>query len=695
MLLAALALFVALAPAARPLRNVVFDGYQRLLPLERTTEPVAIVLIDEEALLHYGQWPWPRTRVAELVVRISQYQPAAIGLDLLFPEPDRFSPGAIADELPILPENLAQALRSFPSNDERFAELIRGRNVVMGFGGLDYIDTRFRDPPRAAPIVTSRVDLDRFRTQPGHIASLDLIDAAAAGHGLLTGPEDRVVRAVPYVSRVHDVLVPALGVEVLRVATRSGLRLQGEPGGLLTLRFADISTTLQDDGTTWLRFSHYDSNRAIPAQAIFTGAVDAERLRGKIVLLGVSGLGLVDFKTTPLGEVVPGVAIHGQVIENLFNDVSLVRLEEAPLVEAAALVLCGLLLIIYVPRVSALKAIHLAFGMVVVLFGMGFIAFHRFQLLFDFAWPAIGTVAVFTSAIVGTLTEIERQRRVLRDQAARMAGEVNAARRIQMGLLPDPHELPGDGRRFQIAAELEPARTVGGDFYDCFMLGDRRLFFVVADVSGKGLPAALFMASVKSHLKSAALRGGEVGDVLSRAQEEINRENPEQLFVTAFAAIVDIETGDMEFANAGHEPPFVRTPRGAPERIMEAGGPPLCVIQEFAYQTWRRKLIAGEWLCVVTDGATEAMNPQRDFFGVERLRTSLSWMPEDADPAELIRRLREDIARFAAGAEPADDITLLVLKWMGKERVDSRPGPLPSDAYPGEDPGARQTATGR
>jgi len=186
-------------------------------------------------------------------------------------------------------------------------------------------------------------------------------------------------------------------------------------------------------------------------------------------------------------------------------------------------------------------------------------------------------------------------------------------------------------------------------------------------VSGKGLPAALFMASVKSHLKSAALRGGEVGDMLSRAQEEIARENPEQLFVTAFAAIVDVENGEVEFANAGHEPPFMRTPRGAPERVMDAGGPPLCVLQEFRYVTWRRKLAPGEWLCIVTDGATEAMNPQREFFGVERLRTSLSWMPEDAEPAELIRRLRDDIGRFAAGAEAADDITLLVLRWMGTE----------------------------
>src|SRR5207244_4811772 len=163
-------------------------------------------------------------------------------------------------------------------------------------------------------------------------------------------------------------------------------------------------------------------------------------------------------------------------------------------------------------------------------------------------------------------TETERQRRVLRDQAAQMAGEVNAARRIQMGLLPDPRELLGDERRFQLAAQLEPARTVGGDFYDCFMLDRRRLFLVVADVSGKGLPAALFMASVKSHLKSAALRGGDVGEVLTRAQGEIERENPEQLFVTAFAAILDVSNGVLEYSSAGHEPPFARTPRGGPER---------------------------------------------------------------------------------------------------------------------------------
>jgi serine phosphatase RsbU (regulator of sigma subunit) len=212
---------------------------------------------------------------------------------------------------------------------------------------------------------------------------------------------------------------------------------------------------------------------------------------------------------------------------------------------------------------------------------------------------------------------------------------------------------------------LEPARTVGGDFYDCFMIDDKRLVFVVADVAGKGLPAALFMASVKSHIKSSALRGGDMGEVLTRAQSEIERENPEQLFVTAFAGVLDVETGVLEYSSAGHEPPFARRANGAPERFAIPGGPPLCVVQDFKYVAARRRLEPGEWLCAVTDGATEAMNSAREFFGVERLRTTLSWMPEDIDPVELVRRLREDLQRFSGAAEIADDITLLAVRWNG------------------------------
>ena len=668
-LLASLSLFALFSPTAQVLRNAVFDGYQRLFPLERAASPVTVVVIDENSIARYGQWPWPRTRMAELITQISRHQPAAIGLDLLFAEPDRFSPGEIAAQLPVLPEELKRTLEAIPSNDQRFAEAIRGRNVVLGISAENQPDARFPRAPAAAPVVVSPEAATGLRRYPAHIGNLEVIDRAAAGRGLMNaGPLDQVVRVVPLVAQVQGSIVPSLGVETLRVAVDAGLRLAAPGNGLLELSFGDAATRMQDDGNTWLRFSPYEADEAVPAAAVLSGEVNPEKLRGKAVLVGVSGLGLLDYKTTPLGQFIPGVFVHAQVIENLYNHVALVRPAYAHYVEVALMLLCGLVLILAVPRMSALQSINLTLAMAVVLVGAGLIAFVHQSILFDPAWPVIGTLAVFLAAVVGTLAEAERQRRVLREQAAHMAGEVDAARRIQMGLLPDPNETLAHDRRFRLAAALEPARTVGGDFYDCFMVDARRLVFVVADVSGKGLPAALFMASAKSHIKSAALREHEIGEALTRAQDEIARENPEQLFVTAFAGSLDVQTGVLEYANAGHEPPFRRKRHGPPERLGRPSGPPLCVVEDFDYPTERLQMESGEWLCLVTDGATEAMNRAREFFGVERLRTSLSWVSEDGEPAEVVKRVSEDVQRFADGAEPADDITLMALRWDGARR---------------------------
>jgi len=243
-------------------------------------------------------------------------------------------------------------------------------------------------------------------------------------------------------------------------------------------------------------------------------------------------------------------------------------------------------------------------------------------------------------------------------------GELEAAHRIQMGLLPAPHELFKDEKRFQLEAVLEPARTVGGDFYDCFMLDANRLFFIVADVSGKGLPAALFMAAVKSHIKSAALQThDDIGGIVRQAQADIARENPELLFVTAFAGVLDARDGRLEYINAGHEPPYVRRPGGTTFRLELANGPPLGTMDGFAYSPGSRHMTQGEWLCVVTDGVTEAMNPARELFTAARLKTVLDAPPELNWPGEVVRRAQEAVNEFAAGADPADDLTLLVVRW--------------------------------
>ncbi len=214
---------------------------------------------------------------------------------------------------------------------------------------------------------------------------------------------------------------------------------------------------------------------------------------------------------------------------------------------------------------------------------------------------------------------------------------------------------------------MQPAREVGGDLYDFFMLDRDRVFFVVGDVSGKGLPASIFMAVSKALCKSAALRRGrDVGDMLTEVGAEIARENPEALFVTAFAAILDANTGDLIYSSAGHDAPYVVSARRHDvARMDQAGGPPLCVLDGHRYASARHTLAPGETLCVYTDGVTEAMSPSGGLYGRERLRAVLE-RTRDATTVDAVgNAVLEDVAEFVVGGEPADDLTLVVLRWKG------------------------------
>ncbi|HTL26913.1 MAG TPA: PP2C family protein-serine/threonine phosphatase, partial [Burkholderiales bacterium] len=194
------------------------------------------------------------------------------------------------------------------------------------------------------------------------------------------------------------------------------------------------------------------------------------------------------------------------------------------------------------------------------------------------------------------------------------------------------------------------------------------LFFVIGDVSGKGLPASLFMALSKSLLKSIALREpDDAGRILSRANTEIARENPESLFTTAYAGLLDLDTGRMTMASAGHEPPFRRRTGGALERVAAPGEPPLCIVENFQYTTAPHAMEPGEWLCFVTDGVTEAMNARGELYGAERLEKILAQQREEASPAAVLTDIRDDVRSFVGDTEQSDDLTMLCLRWLGPE----------------------------
>jgi serine phosphatase RsbU (regulator of sigma subunit) len=512
---------------------------------------------------------------------------------------------------------------------------------------------------------------------PGERRSIEEIDRAARGHGLLNAiVEDGVVRRLPAVAQVGDALMPTLGIELLRVAAgEPGFGVHVNSGGVEAVRVGDLVVPTQPDGGVWLRYAPHDPARFVSAGDVLAREVDARTFEGKLVLIGVTALGLTDSQATPVGERMPGVEIHAQLIESIYDGALLSRPWWATWLEAALLLVAGLTLIAVVPALSVAMSGLLAASFVVATIGIGFALYLWWGVLLDVSVPVLGIGLLFTAMLGTTLTDVQSQRRALRRQvarqreaAARLAGELEAARRIQMGSLPHPGAVfPGE-TRFDLYAYLEPARAVGGDLYDFFRLDGDRIFMLVGDVAGKGLPGSLFMTVSKSLCKSIALRTArDVAAVMRDADREIARDNAEGLFVTLWAAIVDVAAGAVEYGSAGHDSPYLLRAGGRPFARLEAtGGPPLCVVDDFPYEAARYRMSRGEMLCVITDGVTEAMSATGELYGRARLEALLGRIPPGAGPEDVGEMLRRDVAEFTSGAEPADDVAILILRWNGE-----------------------------
>jgi len=661
-------------PVIGATRLTWLDRYQELSPRVRRSAPAVVVAIDEASLARFGQWPWPRNLVARLFDGIAAARPAAIGVDLLFPEPDRLSPEWLASSISGADPRLAERLARLPRHDATLAASIRSAPVALGIAGLE-AGTPSEGAPMTPSLQYNAESLRSLRRYASALRSLPEIDAAARGHGLLSADtEAGVVRRVPMVAVVGENPILPLSLETLRVASGEPLfSVRGGAAGVEAVGVGDLSVPTQPDGRVWVHYTPHDADRFVSAAEVLDGRMEADRLERKLVLVGVTGLGLIDYQSTPLGDRMPGIEIHAQVLENVFDGDLLVRPRWAPWIETLALLVAGFIVVYSVPRLSPGRSTTLVAFLLVVLGLAGFGAYRWAGLLLDASVPGAATAFLFAAMLAETLAEANAQKKSLQDRlqqereaAARLAGEFDAARRIQVGILPRPELAFSAERRFEIAASMDPAREVGGDLYDFFMLDEERMFFLVGDVSGKGLPASIFMAVSKALCKSAALRRGQrVEDVLREANSEIARENPESLFVTAFAGVLDTGTGRLEYCNAGHEPPFLLSPGGGIARLVEGGGPPLCVLDGFPYAAASHSMEPGSVVCVVSDGVTEAMNEAGELYGAQRLERALLSKATSGSPAAIVNAIKAEVSSFVGRAEVADDLTLLVLRWNG------------------------------
>ncbi len=644
------------------MRRGLFDSWQAAKPRHLSATDVRVVLIDDRSIEAVGPWQWPRYYLARLTEELAMRKARVIAFDILFPEHDRVSPETFVALYPELAPGAAAEVRALMPMDQLFGQVIGTAPVVLAHAGV--AEAPAGQPPLADAPVTGRLP-SAVDSWPAELAAIPELDDVAIGTGLVNArPDvDGAIRSVPLVVR-------AAGKPRLGFATEIARQMAGAEAVTVTgsnVRIGAHRVPIDRHGRMRLHFGRFPAEHIISAAEVLgrSPRLRDDEFAGKAVLIGLSAEGTADIAATAIAAEEFGPLIQAQAVDAILRGGWLVRPPWAGAAEWAA---AGLLALLALGNAFFGRGYRILLGaMFVAVPVTSWLAFSGAATLLDPARPMLVGGAALAGVAIGLFararTERERLRETLvqeRIATAETEGELQAARAIQLGMVPPRERLRSLDPRVELDALLEPARSIGGDYYDAMKLGGDRIGFAVADVTGKGVPAALFMAMSKA-LTSAALSRMEPDPAAIAAA--INAELlHEATSVTMLLGILDLRSGEVRMVSAGHEDPWLIAADGTARRLRLGGGLPLCVA-DLPYPVESMTLRAGDSLVLVTDGVTEAENAHGAFFG--RDKTPFSRELKGPNATELVEAVRAEVRKFEAGAEASDDLTVMALRYLG------------------------------
>ena len=441
-------------PPLQEVRLRSFDLFQVLRPREQQAlSPVVIVDIDEASLKEIGQWPWPRTVVADLVSKLKDRGAVAIGFDIIFAEPDRMSPAVAVESFRGLDDETRSKLASLPSNDEVLADAMKRARVIVGQSGSPLSQPR-SDAEKALQTGFAIIGPDPtplLVTFKGLLRNVPLIEQAAAGRGVLSIDPDRdgIIRRVPVILTAQDVLVPSLAMEMLRVVTGSGaIQVRADEAGVQSVGVRGLAVPTDNRGRVWVHFNKIDRERSyVSAKDLLQGRLPPDRVRGRLVLVGTSAIGLFDIKTTPVDAAMPGVEVHAQILESVLTKAQLAPVPDAIGAEIVIAVLLGLAIIVAAPALSPTVVVVLGAAMVAGLVGLSWYLFAMHSLLLDFTYPLMSSWLIYLVLTFVNYFREQRQRQQIRSAFGYYLSPYMVE---QLAKSPDKLVLGGEERRMTI-----------------------------------------------------------------------------------------------------------------------------------------------------------------------------------------------------------------------------------------------------
>ena len=593
-----------------------------------TSPDILIIGIDEEALTDLGPYQtWDRNVMASALEALASdpdKKPAVTAIDVLYA-------GETSGQADLrLAEAAGELGNVVTACMAEFGERITWENGLVSSYDTDAV-IGFEQPYEAL----------RRCTVQGHINAMSDVDGVVR-HGLLyVDPE----------MNGADGHVPSMSWMAARLFLE---QQEGEP------QEADDAGASADGRFFYIPYTGRpgDFYDGVSLSRLIRGEIPPDYWAGKIVLIGPYATALQDAYFTPIdkGAQMFGVEIQANMIQSFLENTTRRELPQLPQL-AVLFVLCAAAMMLFM-NMSVLEASLLA-GFLAAMGPVCSINLYNAGLVTHPLWAPVGVAVVYILAMAVHYMRTARERRALALEKERIAAELSLATRIQISALPK--EFP-KREKFHVYASMTPAKEVGGDFYDFFMMDEDHLGLVIADASGKGVPAALFMVVSSALIRNAAMGEYSPAKVLMTVNHQLCTRNPEEMFVTVWMGVLEVSTGRLTAANAGHEYPILKRPGKSFELFKDRHGLVLGAMDGVRYREYEIQMEPGTKLFVYTDGLSEATNASTVQFGTDRTIDALRGR-EDGSPEELVGAVLDAVEAFVAGAPQFDDLTMLCVEY--------------------------------
>ena len=649
----------------KSISNLSFDLYQKVFTLEKKDTDVVIIDIDEDSLGKFGQFPWSRSVFAKILDQLNISNPKAIGFDIFFAEKDKQSPEEIIKSYNLIPSDMVD-LQKLKSHDEVFAEKLKESKSIIAVLGSNVPSHSNYDRKAKAKFLSKGGDPKKFTySYPYSIGSLESLEENVKGLGSISflDQSDGIIRSLPLLVRFNEKLYPTMGLEMVRVGSKQkNIYVELNEVGIKRISARPHKIKSDPNGIIWIKYKKSLKEQFISASKVYDGEFKKDFFENKYVLIGASAQGLFDLVKTPLGVTIPGVEVHANVIENILDQSYLLRNPNTYIFELLFSIIVALITFVLSQKIKPKYSLSIFFGNILAIIIIGFSIYKFRSELVDISYPIFIVTLTFLTGLYFRFIEENKLALANLQKEAKLLKERELAAGVQKSLFPDISKFENF-----IYAKNVPARYVSGDYFDVVRSTPEEYFFTLADVSGKGIKAGMYMAKASSIFRTLTNLKYPIEKVVFGVNNELVEAKFKGMFVTAVFGKLNIKTGELVFINAGHES-ILTFDQNKNYEYIKSEMPPIGIVKYFTESMVKSNTInmKDKTLVVYTDGVTEGYLKNGEELGAEGVQKIINDMSE-ITPKTIVESIEKELNW---GAEKLrDDITCMAINIKNTELI--------------------------